>query len=100
MRRSKGCFLHLTVNSEPSLYGQKSPLPRLHHAQKKAAQDEVWRGARFWEETPSGIYDRATGPSRTCTIACPARTCNSVTETSYAKRADPQNAPPLVAGGA
>jgi hypothetical protein len=29
--------------------------------QKKAALDSVWRGARFWEETPSGIYERATG---------------------------------------
>jgi hypothetical protein len=33
----------------------------------------------FWEETPSGIYEGATGPSRDCLIAASARKCNRVT---------------------
>jgi 1,2-phenylacetyl-CoA epoxidase catalytic subunit len=45
--------------------------------QKKAALDIVWRGARFWEETPSGIYDRATGLSRTRNINHRFRRCNN-----------------------
>jgi hypothetical protein len=47
---------------------------------------------RFWEETPSGIYEGATGPSRKCTIALPARRCNMMAAQLPKKHAIAQHA--------
>lgn len=56
----------------------RSIIYTLPQNEKRPRLNKSGAAQRFWEETPSGIYEGATGPSRKCTIAVPPRRCNMV----------------------
>ena len=67
-------ILHCVLRPRPHRWRGDSVRPPQN--EKRPRLNKSGAAQRFWEETPSGIYEEATGPSRKCTIAVPPRRCN------------------------